>query len=130
MVTDHKISRRAVVSSLAVAPILAASTLAAGQPSADAELITLGRKMETVSATLDRASDHNEAMLLLDRLEALRAAIVATPAKTLQGLYVKARATAWALEYDCDLPDPVKESTPSDRVAASIVRDLLKLGAE
>jgi len=47
------------------------------------------------------------------------------PAKSLQGLYVKARATAWALEDDLDL---TKESSINDRLAASIVRDLLKLG--
>jgi hypothetical protein len=59
--------------------------------------------------------------------ERLTSTIVATPAKTLQGLYVKARATAWALEGN-DL-DPTKEASMNDKVAASIVRDLLHLSA-
>jgi hypothetical protein len=48
---------------------------------------------------------------------------------TLQGLYVKARATAWALEgnFAGDF-DPMKESSANDRIAASLVRDLLQLG--
>jgi len=113
----------------AVAPTLSTSAVAAGLSSFDEELIALGRQLDSIQAALDRASDHDETLLLLDRIETLSAAIVKTPAKTLQGLYVKARATAWALENDCGLLDPEKESTINDRVAASIIRDLLKLGA-
>jgi hypothetical protein len=96
--------------------------------STDVELIELGRELETISAALDHADDHDAAMALLLRMDTVTAAIIATPAQTLRGLFVKARATAWALESDCGLLNPMKEPTANDRLAASIVRDLLKLG--
>jgi hypothetical protein len=61
----------------------------------------------------------------LQVLERIEPVLQATP---FQGLYVKARATAWALQNDCGLLDPTQESTINDRLAASIVRDLLNLG--
>lgn len=88
----------------------------------------LGQQLDANSAVLDHASRHDEAIALLDRIETLSAAIVATQAKSLQGLYVKARATAWAMEGD-DF-DPTKESSINNRVAASIVRDLLQFAAK
>jgi hypothetical protein len=123
-----RLSRRAVVGGLAVAPTFSASTDTVGLNSVDVELIVLGRQLKSMCQALDRVSDHDGAMVLLDKIDTLSAAIVETPAKTLQGLYVKSRATAWALENDCGLLDPTKESTANDRVAASIVRDLLNIG--
>jgi hypothetical protein len=125
---DSKLSRRAVVSGLTIAPAVSSSALGAEMNSPDAELIALGRQLASISPALDRASEHDEAIALLDRMESLTSTIVATPAKTLQGLYVKARATAWALLEGNDF-DPTKEASMNDKVAASIVRDLLHLSA-
>ena len=129
MGSNPKFSRRAIVGGLAATPALPASTVVAGINSADVHLIGLGQQLESNRATLERASGHDEAMVILDKIDALTLEIVVTRAQTLQGLYVKARASAWALESDCGLLDPVKESSPNDRVAASIVRDLLEFGA-
>jgi hypothetical protein len=123
---NRKLSRRTLVCSLALTPSLSLMTGVAGPLSADVELIQLGRQLDSIPAALEQASDHDEATALLAKIETLSAAIAAMPSKTLQGLYVKARATAWALEDDFD---PTKESSINDQVAASIVRDLLKLGA-
>ena len=123
------LSRRAVVGGAAALSALSASAASAATNLGDGELIALGQELEATSAALNLAGDHEEAMALLGRTEQLSAAIVVTPAKTFRGLYVKARATAWALESDCGLLDPTKESTINDRVAASIIRDLLNIGA-
>jgi hypothetical protein len=96
--------------------------------SPDAELIALGRQFDSISPALDRASEHDEAIALLDKMESVSSTIVATPAKTLQGLYVKARATVWAMLEGDDF-DPTKEDSMNDKIAASIVRDLLRLSA-
>jgi hypothetical protein len=122
---NQKLSRRAVVGGLAIGSTLSAASGAAVLNSPDAELIALGRQLDSIPAALDRASEYDEAMVLLEQIDILSNAIVTTPAKTLQGLYVKARATAWALQDD---PDPMKESSINNRVAASIVRDLLEFG--
>jgi hypothetical protein len=127
MSDNRNVSRRAVVAGIVAAPTLSAPTLAAEASSTDEELITLGAQRDLLWASL--TNDHDEAMILLKRIDAITAAIVATPAKSLQGLYVKARATVWALENDWGLLNPEKESTENGRVAASVVRDLLRLGA-
>jgi hypothetical protein len=120
-------SRRAVVCLLASAPAVPAAVPAAAADaiSPDAELIALVRQLDLIPAALDRTGDHDEAMALLDKIDSLSAAVVAKPAKTLEGLCAKARATGWALQ---DGFDPTKESSITTRVAASIVRDLLELG--
>ena len=130
MNANAMLSRRSVLGSFAVSPVLASTGVSAEAPCADAELVALGRQLDSIPAALDRASEHDEAMALLEKIDTLSAAIVATPAKTLQGLYVKAHATAWALRGDFagDF-DPMDESSNNDRVAASLVRDLLELGA-
>jgi len=93
--------------------------------SLDLELLAMGRELDSISAALDRAGEHGEAMALLERVDVLSAAMVAMPAKTLQGLRAKARATVWALEHDFD---PSQETSINNRLEASIVRDLLRLG--
>jgi hypothetical protein len=129
MLYNRNLSRRAVVGGMAATPTLSTSTIAAELSSSDRKLTALGLQLDSVQAALDHANDRDEAMLLLSRIETLSAEIVKTPASAIHGLYIKARATAWALEYDCGLFDPTKESTINDRIAASIIRDLLKLGA-
>jgi hypothetical protein len=91
---NQKLSRRALISGLTIAPAVSSKALGAEMSSPDADLIALGRQYDSISPALDRASEHDEAVALLDKMESLSSTIVATPAKTLQGLYVKARATA------------------------------------
>jgi hypothetical protein len=127
MRNDRKISRRTVISSMAAASTLAGSGNTAEANHVDGELLALGQQLETLREALDHASDHDAAMAILDGVDSVSTAIVLAPAQTLQGLYIKARATAWSLEHDCGLLDPTKEATLNDRVAASIIRDLLRL---
>jgi hypothetical protein len=61
---------------------------------------------------------------LLERLGHLEAAIVATPARTMEGFFVKARAASWALLGDLD---PAGAKTIDQRMALSIIRDLIQL---
>jgi hypothetical protein len=128
MQNDDKISRRTAIGIMAAASTFPESLSEAEANAVDAELVRLGRELEAHRAALDDASDHDAAMALLDRIEAISAAIARVPADTIEGLYVKARATAWSIESDCGLLDPEKEFTLNDRVAASIICDLLKIG--
>lgn len=128
MCNNSKVSRRTVCGLVAVSVLpTMATTAEAIIP--DAGLIEIGREMEILRLKLDRESDHDAAMNLLNSIDQLTKTIVLTPAQSLEGLYVKARATAWALENDCGLLDPIKESNDNDRLAASIVRDLLNVGS-
>jgi hypothetical protein len=61
---------------------------------------------------------------LIDRLGPVEAAIAATPARTIAGLCVKARAANWSRE---GLIDPLGEQCTDERMAWSIVRDLMLL---
>jgi hypothetical protein len=61
---------------------------------------------------------------LLDRLGPVEEAIVATPARTIAGLYVKARAANWSREGQID---PMVQECTDERLAWSIVRDLMLL---
>jgi hypothetical protein len=130
MQNSDMLSRRAVVGGLAFAPALSAPTVTAGMKSLDADLVELDRQLHLTIAALDSSSDHDETMLRLREIEDLNAAMVATHAKTLHGLYLKARATAWALISENGPLDPAKELTLNDQISASIVRDLLNLGAD
>jgi hypothetical protein len=95
--------------------------------STDSELLSLGQHLERVLVAVARTNHHGDAMDLLDETETIYAAITAASSHTLHGLYVKARATAWASEYDYGLLNPGSEPTITYRLAASIVRDLLRL---
>jgi hypothetical protein len=57
---DSKLSRRAVISGLTIAPTVSRSALGAEMSSPDAELIALGRQFDSISPALDRASEHDE----------------------------------------------------------------------
>lgn len=118
-----KFSRRTVVCALAIAPTVSASNLAAASSADDTKLVSLGSELASVWEAVAQTADHDQVMALLERTDRLSAAIVATPAETIAGLRVKARATAWALEDDLD---PTKQSSQNERMAASIVRDLLE----
>ena len=83
---NDKLSRRTVIAGLTGTSALCSATVAAEATSPDAELIALGWQLDAISAALDRASGHDEAIALLDKIETLNTAIVAMRAKTLQGL--------------------------------------------
>ena len=123
------LSRRALAGVAALLPLATAAAPPTSGP--NAELLRLG-------AALEAAWAHQEALLpsctdaelattmapcsaLVDRIEQI-------PARTLEGLMVKARAISWCNsgeEIDPDRFCPYPGATTDGRIAASIVRDLL-----
>ena len=121
-----RFSRRTIVASLAIAPALSTSAAMAETTSPDAELIALGCQFDAVTAAIDDAFEGRaELTNELERLGSLEAARVARPAKTREGLCVKARAACWALLGDLE---PAGE-TLDQRMGISIVRDLIRLSS-
>jgi hypothetical protein len=94
--------------------------------SGDATLIALGRQFDEVTAQIDHAIDHKSDLAAgtLDQLGLIEAEILSTQAKTIDGLQVKARAACWGLLGDLDVAG---QSTTNERMALSIVRDLIRL---
>src|SRR5258707_346523 len=95
----------------------------------DDKLLALGREFDAVASAIDAAiadasSPPAVMTTLLAKLGPLDAAIVETPARTIEGLWVKARAACWALLGDLD---PTSGSTTDQRMAMSIIRDLVRL---
>jgi hypothetical protein len=77
----------------------------------DSDLIALGRQLEEIAAKVRKlcnsasANDHVEAIeAMLGRLEPVERAIMATPARTVAGLGVKARHAAYAMSEYWDAP--------------------------
>lgn len=119
---SRDLTRRAAVAAIAAG----APTLARAAPShPDAELIELGRQFDEITAALDKEiAGAGTDLPALDRLSAIEPMIVALPARTVEGMRVKARAACWAMMGDFDeLPGP----TTDVRMARSIVRDLIRL---
>ena len=124
---NGKLSRRAIMASLAIVPAFSTSVAFAKPAPYDAELISLGRQFDAIAAAIDdviegRGKLTNE----IEMLGSIETAITATPAKTMEGLCVKARAACWALLGDLELTE---ESTLDRRMGLSIVRDLIRLHA-
>jgi len=119
-------SRRAVVGSLVVAPMITTAALAKEMHSDDAELIALGRQFDDVAAQIDHAIEGKSDLTMdsLAKLGILDAKIVAAQARTIDGLRVKARTACWALLGDLDA---TCQSSTDKRMALSIVRDLIRL---
>jgi hypothetical protein len=61
---------------------------------------------------------------MADALDRIESAILNTQAVTMEGLRVKARAACWARLGDLD---PASGSTTDERMALSIIRDLIRL---
>jgi hypothetical protein len=115
------ISRRSALLSAALIP--ASSMFKPAQtPATDPVLLALGRKFDALTEKLD--SDLNMPWETLAEFSRVEAQIVATPATTIEGLCVKARAACWALLGDLDSNE---QSTTDKRMAHSIVRDLIRL---
>ena len=116
---SRKLSRRAAVATIAAAaPVVAR----AATTCADAELIELGRQFNEIIAAIDRDCCLSDQFF--NRLAVVEPAIVNTPATSIEGLRVKARAACWALLGDLD---PTGEDSTNRRMALSIVRDLIRL---
>jgi hypothetical protein len=119
------LSRRELVVALAMPAVALRATIETETPPSDAHLVALGCEFDKVTAQIDDAIDqgsdiNEEAFNELSRIDA---EIVALPAKTVEGLRVKARAACWALLGDLD---PGNEPTTDKRMALSIVRDLIQ----
>ena len=108
------------------------SSAAICQPlqSPDAALIALGDQFNQLTDTWDELArqtndtyENVDIIGLIETLDPIEAAIVATPAKTIEGLLVKARAAYWSRE-GCIHPE-LEESTDK-KMAWSIVRDLIR----
>ena len=125
MRTTARLSRRSILGSLAVSPVLASPTLTT-EASAGARVLALGRQFDALAAQIDRAIEHSSDITqdVLDQFTRIEAEIVATPATTIDGLRVKARAACWALLGDLDSAD---RSSTDKRMALSMVRDLIRL---
>jgi hypothetical protein len=105
------ISRREMVGGIA--------TLATTPASAktDRELVALGNQFDALTRVFDTAYDDAQ-------FEKVENAILNTQAVTMEGLRVKARAACWARVGDLD---PASGSTTDERMALSIIRDLIRL---
>ena len=119
-------SRRTVVGTLVIAPVLATAAHAQETSSYDAELIALGHQFDEVAAQIDHAIDGKSELKMdaLNKLRILDTKITSAQAKTIEGLRVKARAACWALLGDLDAEG---QSSTDERMALSIVRDLIRL---
>jgi hypothetical protein len=119
-------SRRAALGSLAATPLLATAAMsAATTSSADAHLLALGQTFDRAAAEIDQRTEHGSDLPwdLLKQLDCVDE-IVATPATSIEGLCVKARAACWALLGDLD---PDDNMTVDRKMALSIFRDLICL---
>jgi hypothetical protein len=117
----NHLSRRSALGSLVVSPLVVTSTPAASIRS-DTVLLELGRRFAAMATKLD--NDIDVSWEMLEEFNEVEAQIIATAATTLEGLSVKARVTCWALLGDLD---PNEQSTTNERMALSIIRDLIRL---
>ena len=119
------LSRREVVRGIAATPAVAVATFTAAV-SPDATLVALGVQFDEIARAIDRAIEQgahfNALKTLLPRFDAVEATILATQAKTIRGLQIKARAAHWALLGDLELAN---ETTTDQRMSLSIIRDLM-----
>ena len=131
-------TRRGIAASLGAFIVAAPVSSAPIAPSpVDTELIGLGRQLAVEWQRLDRmyavAVDRSD-----EALDALTAPLVAivqriehVQAHTLEGVRAKALAISWCNDGDEISPDqfsPYVGATTDARIAASIVRDLLRIG--
>jgi hypothetical protein len=125
---NANISRRAALGSLTTSPLLIGTSPVFAISHVDAHLLALSRDFNAAAAKLDDvlADGGDPHWELLEELSRLDSEIVATPATTMEGLCVKAQAACWALLGDID---PDAQTTTDQRMALSIVRDLIRLFA-
>lgn len=118
----------------AVAPAAAAGP---AEPHPDAELLALGAEMDAAHvreraawAALDRAgwteAEDAACEALADAVSAVINRILPVPARTLDGLLVKARAVDWCWSGEGFEPDSPRDTTDV-KLCYSAMRDLLAL---
>ena len=119
------------MAALACTPVVSSAAISKQLPSPDAELIALGDQFNHLTDTWDelaRLTDHTydgvDNIGLIETMNPIEAAIVAIPAKTIDGLFVKARAANWSREGRIN---PEQEESTDKKMAWSIVRDLIYL---
>jgi hypothetical protein len=109
------LSRRSALHSVALLPLVLASKSAQISTS-DSALVQLGRQFDAMAARLDHG---DSAWETLEGFGRIYDEIVATPARTIEGLCVKARVECWGLLGDLD--------AGQSNMAISIIRDLIRL---
>ena len=129
MQTMSILSRREVVRGIAATPAVAAATFTAAV-SPDATLVALGVQFDEIARAIDSAIEQrrhfNALNTLLPRFDVVEAAILATEAKTIRGLQIKARAAHCALLGNLE---PAVQATSDQRMSLSIIGDLIALDA-
>ena len=107
-------------------PLLGISDEAPQKSASDVGIIKLGHQFDALAAEFDHAIDHgtNIAWETLEKFDRILTEIIATPATTMEGLCVKARVACWARLGDLDAGE---QCTAEDRVALSMIRDLIRL---
>ena len=130
--------RRAFLRQLAAASVMVIPTaVEAAAPSADAELLALGERLrrawleENEACALNDGVSNEDSIngVFFARSGAIVDEIEALPAVTLAGLKVKALAFSWChCGEDIDV-NTFNDKTTDVRLAGTIVRDLLKMGA-
>jgi hypothetical protein len=122
--TRNELSRRTVVGALAASSVMPVAGAAASS-TVDSTLVDLGRQFDQLAKYIDDPC--GEGGLLTEdffaKFHKTEADILSTPAKTIDGYRVKARAACWALLGDIDQN---AGSTTDERMALSIVRDLIQ----
>jgi hypothetical protein len=111
------LSRRSALHSVALLPLVLTSKTAQISAS-DAALVQLGRQFDAVAARIDHGDTARETINYFSRIYD---EIVATPATTMEGLFIKARVECWGLLGDLDA------GQPNSNMALSIIRDLIRL---
>jgi hypothetical protein len=119
------LSRRATLRSLAGIFVVIPQVSECAISSSNARLLALGNALDEITGRLDRAvgGGYDVEDGWLEDLDRIEAEILKTQASTIDGLRVKARAACWALLGDLD---SVREETTDQRMAISIIRDLVR----
>lgn len=117
-------SRRLFLAVGSTAAVLGGLQTAAKAEHADAELIALGREFEAAWAHERKVNDtgsDDDVEAACDATGAVADRIEATPARTLEGFKVKARAVSWCHDGNFEHFG----TTTDKRIAARIIRELL-----
>jgi hypothetical protein len=120
-----KLSRRTLVGALAASSVMPTATGAEESSAVDTRLVDLGRQFDALEKYIDDPCGDGSQLTeeFFTKFHQIQADILSTPAKTIDGYRVKARAACWALLGDID---PDTGSSTDQRMALSIVRDLIQ----
>jgi len=118
-------SRRRFIAALASLPLFDSVT-SAEIATKDEELINLGRRFASLASKIDHAMENNLDLpwTVLTHLGEIQDQILKYEATTTAGLCAKAQTVCWGRLGDLN---PTKDMNPADRMALSIIRDLIRL---